>query len=123
MSEIDSILQSTKKKCGLDPETNSDFDADIIDCINSALNVLTQNGVGPKEGFVIHGPEETWSDFLNDERLYMAKIYVFDRTRLIFDATGLSSYVIQMIQDRIKEYEWRLNVYVENTKTFGICQE
>ncbi len=113
--ELHSILQSTKKKCGMDPEVMDEFDADLIDAINSALNVLTQVGVGPVEGFVIHGTEETWEDFLGDsKKLYMAKTYVFDRCRLIFDAENLSSYVISMIKERIAEFEWRLNVNVEN---------
>ena len=42
------------------------------------------------------------------------KTYVFDRCRLIFDAENLSSYVISMIKERIAEFEWRLNVNVEN---------
>lgn len=118
MPEINSILQSTKKKCGYEPEF-TEFDADIIDAINSALSVLTQLGVGPVSGYVIHGPEETWDDFFGEgeNRLHMAKTYVFDRVRMIFDATGMSSYVLNSIKERIKEFEWRLNVAVESPKS------
>ena len=103
MPEIKSILQSTKKKCGYDPEEEDEFDADLIDAINSS----------------IHGPEETWEDFLgSDKRITMAKTYVFDRARLIFDANGLTSSVINMINERIKEFEWRLTVALESPKSF-----
>lgn len=112
--EINSILNSVKKKCGMDPDTMTEFDADLIDAINASLNILTQVGIGPEEGFVIHGPEEVWSDFIgNDVCLTMARTYVFDRCRLIFDMTSLTSTMIEMIKERIREFEWRMNVQVE----------
>ena len=118
MPEIKSILQATKKKCGYDPEEEDEFDADLIDAINAALNVLTQLGIGPTSGFEIHGPEETWDDFFgNDLRVSMAKTYVYDKCRLIFDVSGLSSAMITLIKERIAEFEWRLNVAVESPKT------
>lgn len=119
-TEINSILKSTKKKCGMDPDTMTEFDADMIDAINAALNVLTQVGVGPENGFVIHGDEEEWKDFIGDDvTLTMARTYVFDRCTLMFDAASKTSYVIQMIQDRIKEFEWRMNVQVETPGVFS----
>ena len=118
-AEINSILKSVKKKCGMDPDTMNEFDADLIDAINAGLNVLTQMGIGPDTGFVIHGDEEVWSDFIgNDDRLYMAKTYVMDRCRLIFDSNYLTGAVLQSIQDRIKEFEWRMNIVVESPESF-----
>lgn len=118
MPEIKSILQSTKKKCGYDPNEEDEFDADLIDSINAAINVLTQLGVGPTSGYEIHGAEETWDDFLGDDkRITMAKTYVFDSCRLIFDCTGLTSYVIRSIQERMREFEWRLTVALESPKS------
>ena len=118
MPEILSILDSVKKRCGYDPNEEDEFDADLIDTINSVLSVLTQLGVGPKEGFVIHNSMETWHDFLGfDNRVQMVKTYVFDRCRLIFDANGLSSSVIKAIEDRIKEFEWRITVAMESPKS------
>lgn len=119
--EIDSILDSVKKKCGMDPETMHEFDADLIDAINAELNVLTQLGIGPNTGFVIHGSSEVWSDFLQDDvRLYMAKTCVTDRCRLIFDSSSMTGSAIQMIQERIKEFEWRLNISVESPESFPL---
>ena len=119
MAEItDSILDSVKKKLGMDPDLMTEFDADVIDAINMALSTLTQLGVGPVEGFSIHGKETTWTDFLgNDPRLDMARSYVFIETRLLFDPPQ-SSYVLTALQEKATELAWRLNLYVEATNSF-----
>lgn len=118
MSEIPSILDSTKKKLGMDPETMTEFDPDIIDSINMALGTLTQLGVGPDTGFSIHNNAGQWTDFLgNDPRLDMARSYVFIKTRLIFDPPQVS-YVLSALQEQAKELEWRLNAFVECPKSF-----
>ena len=119
MEAYDSILKSVRKKLGLDPENGTEFDADLIDFINSAISVLTQVGVGSNMGYVIQDDSQTWSEFLGDDpRLNMAKTYVFDRCRLAFDASSMSSYVLSSIQDRIREFEWRLNVAAESPMSF-----
>ena len=119
MEEINSILKSTRKKLGLNPEEATEFDPDLIDSINSAIAVLTQVGIGPNTGFAIHDESQTWDELLgNDPRFNMAKTYVFDRCRLIFDTSSMSSYVLSSIQDRIKEFEWRLNVAAETPGAF-----
>lgn len=121
MGEIDSILDSVKKKLGLDPEVNTEFDADLIDYTNMALSTLTQIGVGPDGGFAIHGNTETWSDFCGDDpRLTLARAFVEIRVKLIFDSSTLPSYVITALEDQLREYEWRLNVYVDSPNTFQI---
>ena len=119
MGEINSILKSTKKKLGLNPDESTEFDADLIDAINSAISVLTQVGIGSEFGFTIHDESQTWDELLGDDpRFNMAKTYVLDRCRLMFDTSSMSSYVLQSIQDRIREFEWRLNVAAETPKTF-----
>ena len=118
VTEINSILDSTKKKLGLDPENSSEFDPDIIDAINMAFSVLTQMGVGPVEGFVIHDNEAVWSDFIKDDkRLSAVRSYVFIRVRLIFDPPQIS-YLVSSLTDQMKELEWRLNVFVESPTSF-----
>lgn len=62
---MDSILTSVKKLLGIAEECE-DFDADIVMYLNSVFMVLTQMGVGPKEGFAITGKEELWSQFIAD---------------------------------------------------------
>lgn len=113
----ESILLSVKKSLGLDPSMIH-FDPDIIMCINSALNVLTQLGVGPNEGFSIKSQDETWEQFLGtDPRLNMAKSYIYLKTKITFDPpTG--NAVLECYKGEIKEYEWRLNCQVDPEYTF-----
>lgn len=119
MDEINSILKSTRKKIGLNPDEATEFDPDLIDAINAAISVLTQVGIGPNTGYSIHDDSQTWDELLGDDpRFNMAKTYVFDRCRLIFDTSSMSSYVLQSIQDRIREFEWRLNVAAETPGAF-----
>lgn len=110
---MESILTSIKKLLGIGEEYTS-FDLDITMCINTALAVLTQLGVGPTTGFVITDANTTWNDYLGeDNRLEMVKMYVYLRTRLMFDPP-LSSAVTEVIKSQISEYEWRINVQVES---------
>ena len=72
----DSIFESIKSLLG--PDASYDvFDQDILIHINTAIAVLAQLGVGSSSGFVVTGPEETWRDFLGDDKiLQMAKTYI-----------------------------------------------
>lgn len=112
----DSILLSIKKLLGIAPEYEI-FDPDIIMYINSAFSVLTQLGVGPAEGFMIHDANDSWSQFIvQDARLEMVKSYVFLKVRLLFDPPS-SSAVMDAMNRQINEYEWRLNVAAEGIKS------
>lgn len=62
---MDSILTSVKKLLGL-PADYEAFDPDIIMYINTVLMILTQMGVGPKEGFFISDKSTTWNQFIAD---------------------------------------------------------
>ena len=122
MDEINSILDSVKKKLGMDPKTMTEFDPDVIDAINMAISTLTQLGVGPDTGFAIHDSKANWSDFIGeDPRLSMARSYVFIKTRLVFDPPQ-TSYVLSSLQDQARELEWRLNAFVECPKSFPCSQ-
>jgi len=110
---MDSILTSIKKLLGLE-EDYEYFDTDIIFGINSALSVLTQVGVGPKNGFAINDKTAVWSDFLppNDYRLEMVKSYVHLKTKLVFDPPG-TSFLIEANNKLAEELLWRILVTVE----------
>lgn len=114
MTEMtDSILNTIKKLIG--PSITYDvFDFDLIIHINSALMVLNQLGVGPKEGFKILDETETWSDFLGTDvkNLEAVKTYIYLKVRMVFDppTTGATT---DAFKEMIKEYEWRLNVQVD----------
>lgn len=120
MSDVrvgDSILLSIKKDLGLDPSMTH-FDPDIIMCINSALNILTQLGVGPIEGFFIDSQDATWTQFIGDDpRLNMVKTYVYLRTKILFDPPTIGA-VLEAFKEQAKEYEWRINAQVDPKDTF-----
>lgn len=104
-----SILNTTKKILGL-AEDYKVFDLDIIIHINSVLNVVTQLGIGPEDGFMIEDDTATWEDFLgSDKRMNAVKTYVYLRVRLLFDPPT-TSYLINAMESQCRELEWRLNV-------------
>ena len=104
-----SILSTTKKILGL-TEDYTVFDLDIIIHINSILNVVTQLGIGPEDGFMIEDATATWEDFLgSDKRMNAVKTYVYLRVRLLFDPPT-TSYLINAMESQCRELEWRLNV-------------
>lgn len=119
---INSILRTVKKMLGLPLNDFGQFDIDLIIHINSAFDTLTQLGVGPVEGFRITGLDETWDDFVTDQRLDMIKSYVYMKTRLAFDPPS-SSFVIDAFNKQIVEYEWRLNVAVDPGENNELLQQ
>lgn len=120
VSELEnSILLSVKDSIG--PAIDYDvFNTQLIEIINSILNVLTQIGVGPTSGFAITGTEEKWEDFLGDREtlLSMCKSYVSIRTRLIFDPPT-SSFVIDSLKKNADELEWRIYIMVQEMDRYS----
>ena len=110
---MDSILQSIKKLLGLDEDYDA-FDDDVMMHINSVLMILTQLGVGPKNGFSITVEEETWEDYLGEDisKLSAVKTYVYLKVKTMFDPTS-SSVVNEATKEMLKELEWRLNSEIE----------
>ena len=110
-----SILISTKKILGIEEQYKA-FDPDIITHINTVFSVLTQLGIGDPEGFAIEDDVPEWTDFLqNDPNLNAVKTYVYLRVRLLFDPPT-TSYLIESMKEQLRELEWRLNVYREDTE-------
>jgi hypothetical protein len=108
----DSVLRNTKKILGLDEDYTA-FDDDVIMHINSVLSTLNQLGIGPDEGFAIEDDSETWDTFLGDDpRLNSVKTYIYLRVRILFDPPT-TSYLINSMNEQIRELEWRLNVQRE----------
>lgn len=102
-----SILTDIKKLLGLPAEYDV-FDQDIILHINSVFFKLRQLGVGPEKAFSITDDKTQWSDFSTEMVDYEAiKTYIYMNVRLIFDPPQ-NSFVVNALQDQIKEYEWRL---------------
>lgn len=110
----DSILTSTKKVLGI-AEDDPSFDVDIMMHINSAFASLSQLGIGPATGFMIEDAVATWGDLLGtDKNLNSVKTLVYLKVRVIFDPPP-NSFVLNALQEQIKEHEWRLNVHRETT--------
>lgn len=108
----DSILDSVKERIG--PSAEYDYyNPDIIMDINTTFMTLKQLGVGPKKGFTITDRSDTWDDFMPEgEMLEMVKTYMYMKVKLLFDPP-LSSAVANVMQDQVKEMEWRLNAEVD----------
>jgi hypothetical protein len=106
------ILATTKKLLGIaDEDTN--FDIDICVNINSAIANLQQLGIGPTPTISITDDSTDWDDLLGTRTdLEGAKMYVYLKTRLVFDPP-ISSFVLDAVERQISQLEWRLTVQVE----------
>lgn len=105
----ESILASIKDALEISDE-DPDFDGELIMDINSAFLALNQLGVGPEKVFHIENYDTTWDDFLGEgiTDAYAAKTVVALRTKLIFEASTLTSNVVSALKEQIHEMEWRL---------------
>lgn len=105
----DSILDTVKKQLGY-PKELTNFDVDIIVCINAAFAVLQQIGFGPKNGFVIISSDETFGDYVNDDAaVSMVQMFLYLKTKLGFDPPS-SSFVLESVKSMADEYQFRLQV-------------
>ena len=112
----ESIFKSIKALLGPDADYDV-FDPDILIFINSAIATLTQLGIGPEEGFVVTGENETWDDFLgfDADQLQAAKTFVYLKVKMVFDPPS-SSFVLTSYEKTCEELAWRLNVAVDPSK-------
>lgn len=118
----DSILVSTKKILGLSPDYTA-FDLDIITHINTAFLSLNQMGIGPSNGFMITDANAEWSDFIGDDlNLNSVKTYLYLKVRLVFDPPN-NTFLINALQEQIKELEWRLSTHREGLSWFDANPE
>ncbi len=110
LSEIaDSILSSVKKLVGISDEDPS-FDLDIILNINAAIATLFQLGV-VKNPYTVTSSSDTYSDLLpgySEDIISQVKMYLYYKTKLGFDTSGMTSSVIEVLKEMIRESEWRL---------------
>ena len=75
-------------------------------------------GAGPDEGFFISNKATEWTSFLEDGPvLNMVKEYIPFKVQLMFDTSTMTSAVITVNERQIAEFEWRIQVAVENLKT------
>lgn len=107
-----SILKTIKTMLGIDPEDDV-YTAELLVHINSAIMILTQIGVGPKEGFTVSSVVETWDEFLGSSKLLEgAKQFIYIKTKIGFDPPA-SSFVVEAMQQMANELVQRLNIQVD----------
>lgn len=115
----DSILNTIKRMLGIgDEEAQNDFDEDVMVHINTAIQALTQLGVGPEDGYMIEGSDETWTDFIgaeNKKQYQPVKTYIYGKVKKVFDPPT-SSIALQALEESTKEAEWRLSWQYEISK-------
>ena len=108
----ESILNSIKVLLGVSPEDTS-FDDALVMHINTAFGYLEHLGLGPTGGFSISSSEETWSQYLTDEKFYHpVKSYIAAKVHLSWD-TPQSSFVTTAIENQVSEAQWRLMIMAE----------
>lgn len=112
---MSSILNDTKKILGL-TEDYVYFDQDIILHINTVFSILSELGIGPRDGFRISDSSTDWNEYLEDNKmLEMVKTYIGLKVGMIFDPP-VSSIVADAKNKMIAELEWRMNVSVDPKK-------
>lgn len=107
----DSILESVKMKIGIDP-SETHFDDQLIDYINTALAELHQVGVG-ETPFFIGGTESEWSDFVEDPFVQeLCRTYVAKNVQSAFNPSP-SSAMEQATQELCNRLLFRIHVAVD----------
>lgn len=114
----DSILTSVKKLLGIEEDMDA-FDVDILMNINAALFTLKQIGVGSAIGFTVESKNDTFHDFLGDNKklIDQVKMYLYYKTKLGFDPPTNPS-LLESIKAMIQEAEWRLLVETDPADIF-----
>lgn len=112
---MDSVLGTIKYMLGI-PVEDTSFDEELIVHINSVLSTAAQLGVFDGDSWWIKSGADCWPEDLDPKTLNMLKQYVYLKVRLQFDPPTSGTGVMDSINNLIKEYEWRLNVYVDPDK-------
>jgi len=107
-----SILKTVRTSLGILPDF-TEFDAELIVAINSALMAVSQLGIGPDGGFYISDDTATWTDLFNSvSNIEAVKSYVILKTKLEFDPPG-TSFLIDAYSRQLDELGFRLMIEVD----------
>ena len=94
---------------------DTSFDVELIIYINSAFSTLRNLRIGPDPAFKITGDDETWDEFMLDEKdIELVKEYVWARVKLVFDPPTTSA-TMESLKEIRKELEFRLSTVTDNT--------
>lgn len=106
------ILSTTKDLLGIPAEVE-DFDSQLTVNINGAIAIVNELGVITY--IKIIDADSELEDLISDEDLHeLLQMYIYMKVRLNFDPPSVAS-VLQSLENTIKEYEWRLNNYVQTS--------
>ena len=111
--EMESILDSVKEKIGID-SSETHFDSQLIDYINSALAELHQVGVN-ETPFFISDNQDQWGDFLESgDPLVenMCRTYVAKNVQLAFNPSP-SSAMEQATKELCDRLLFRIHIAVD----------
>lgn len=107
-----SILKTVRTSLGILPDF-TEFDAELIVAINSALMAVSQLGIGPTGGFSISDDTATWTELFNSvSNIEAVKSYIILKTRLEFDPPG-TSFLMDSFNRQLDELGFRLMVEVD----------
>lgn len=107
-----SILKTVRTSLGILPDF-TEFDAEILVAINSALMAVSQLGIGPAGGFSISDDTATWTELFNGvSNIEATKSYVILKTKLEFDPPG-TSFLMESFKNQLDELGFRLMVEVD----------
>ena len=113
---MNTVLSNTKKLLGVPAEV-TDFDDQLVIYINMVFAILDQLGVGSvTEPYITTADTGSLTEFLPyDDGLHnLVQMYIYTKVRILFDPPQ-SSAVLTALDATIKEYEWRLTDYTEQT--------
>ena len=110
---MESILDTIKQLLGIPIEDES-FDIDIKTHINTSTMILSQIGIGPKNGFTVTSKDQLWTDYIDSSTINLegVKQYIYLKTKIIFDPPT-NSTTIDAINKSLSELEWRMQLSVE----------
>ena len=117
-----SILETIRGMLGgimTDDPSENPFDSELVVYINGAIMVLRQAGVGPQEGFLISGADETWSDYVGEDftKLQLVINFIYLSVKMIFDPPA-NSTTAQSFKEMKDECIWRLRAETGPEKIF-----
>lgn len=113
--EIDNILLSVKRYCGIEDSTDEDsaYTNQIVTHINTVFMILNQLGVGPEDGFKIVDGTEKWSDFKSTGKkpndFNGVEDYMNLKVKVLFDPQSFTPNAMEAANKLLAELEWRLN--------------
>lgn len=104
---MSAILEDIKTDLGSIYSGVTDFDAELINRINSCFPILYQLGVGTNPSFEIATGQEEWSSYISSDYEHLVRKYISLKVKLNFDPPA-SSTILQALTGELKETEFRL---------------